>query len=36
MVNLSVSLNPGLYSLLIRHGAFELISQDVIVYSIVG
>ena len=31
--NLSVSLNPGVYSLLIRHSAFELISQDVIVFQ---
>ncbi len=31
--NLSVSLNPGVYSLLVKHGAFELISQDTIVYQ---
>ena len=30
---LSVELNPGVHSLLIRHGAFELISQDVILYE---
>ncbi len=31
--SLSISLNPGVYSLLIRHGAFELISQNVILFS---
>ena len=31
--NLSIELNPGVYALLIRHGAFELISRDIILFD---
>ena len=31
--NLAVSLDPGVYTLLIKHNAFELIPSDVIIYQ---
>ena len=31
--NLAISLDPGVYTLLMRYGAFELIPSDVIIFE---